>query len=169
MTAVLHHTRYPSMRILVPQTGEIKQFRRVHDELGVLVLNEDDPAFELVMSIARRDPAIKIITTGILTCECGVNFTGKMARALLAKHQKTTGHQAVQAQPDLVAKQSARWSCPIDLQEFGTEVALVAHTEKAHAPKPPKEEPAEGDLEPGAIVVGTLTTNAIPPARPSGK
>lgn len=165
MTTVLRHNRYPSMRIIDPDSGEVVQFRPIGETSGILVINEDDPSYETVMRVARADSSISIETTGIERCAtCNEEFTGKMAKARLAKHQKELEHQGTETIGAQVQK-GAQFVCPVDQQAFPSEGALVAHTRDSHAPKAPDDVDDEPQTRPGAVMSGSMT---IPAARPTG-
>jgi hypothetical protein len=128
------------------------------------VVNEDDPYYEAVMAVARKDPAISITVTGIEECpECGEKFVGKMAKAQVARHRNQThpGSKADSISRTETTKTVAQFACQIDGKEFKSEAALIEHTAEVHAPKP-DENDDEGGAGGGAFSV------EIPPAQPKG-
>lgn len=147
MATLLNHT-YPQMRILIPQTGQYREFRG-----GRLEIDRDDPDYDVVMAEAAANPSI-VIYESVTTCDrCGEVYTGKLAAANLARHRKDVHFDVWLAEQDAEqalarnAEIKAREGFPCDVcrpvQTFGTEDELALHVTVMHTAAPALD--AEGN------------------------
>lgn len=139
MTKVLVSRRYPELKIVNPETGEPSRFSR-----GRLVLEDDDPNYDVVMRVATTEPYIAILADGLACPVCYEAFPGKMGEARLAKHLKNEhpdNHEPVTVGVAVV-KPAAEFSCEVcnPAVVFETDEALAEHTALVHTAK--KDEPA---------------------------
>lgn len=94
--AILLNHQHPEMRILNPANGEWIAFSG-----GKLEIDKDDPAYDVVMAEATRNPTI-VVYESVTTCDqCGEAFTGKAAKAQLGKHRKDVHFDVWLAEKDL--------------------------------------------------------------------
>lgn len=135
--AVLLNRVHPNLRILNPATGGYAAFAG-----GKLVIEDDDPNYEVVMTQANRDPDI-IVTTKVTQCpECGEEFTGKLASMDLGRHRSAIhpiefdrDREAKAAtQRNAIVKRREGFCCDVcaPLQCFGTADDLTLHTRLMH-------------------------------------
>jgi hypothetical protein len=165
MATLLNHT-HPEMRVYVPQTGQYREFRG-----GKLEIEKDDPDYEVVMAEASRNPSI-VVYESVTTCErCGEDFTGKLAKANLAKHRKEVHPDVVMAEEDAAflearnAEIKAREGIPCDLcphATFPDAEALALHIKVMHTSAPPMDD--EGNLKGGGAAAAP---EEIPAATPT--
>lgn len=163
--ATLLNRQYPEMRILIPQTGEWIAFSG-----GKLEIEKDDPRYDVVMAEATRNPTI-VVYESVTTCpSCGDAFTGKVAKANLAKHRKEVhfdewladedAQHAVKRQAEIVSREGIACDVCRPPQVFPDADALALHTQVVHIAAPELDDDGNLKGEASAFV-------GVPAATPS--
>jgi hypothetical protein len=163
--AILLNGTYPEMRILVPATGQYREFKG-----GKLEISNDDPDYAVVMAEANRNPSI-VVYESVTQCEwCGEAFAGKVAGAQLGKHMKDMHFDKWLASKDAEsatarnAEIKAREGVPCDVcphATFPDKDALAIHIKVMHTSAPVMDD--DGNTAGDRAAADT----AIPAAKPS--
>lgn len=153
--ARLVNTVTPFLQIYNPATGG---FARFHG--GLLVIEEGDPNYAVVMAEAARNPSISVMVNSTTCLECGEVFDGKTAAMKLGAHRKEVHFDSWKADKDRdhateverEVKSRAGYACDVcrPVQTFGTEEDLAAHVALLHT-APPALDEAGNDVGPREI------------------
>jgi len=130
----------PYLRIYNPVTGDYAQFVG-----GKLVLEDDDPNYEVVIAESIRNPAISVLEMlkgGISCPECGQAFAGTASAAHLGVHRKSAHFSewladkeaADKADVNVILKERAGIACDVCVpaQVFPDDNALGEHIRMLH-------------------------------------
>lgn len=139
MAVLLNHV-HPEMRILIPGTGQYRNFSG-----GKLEIEADDPDYSVVMAEASRNPSI-VVYESVTTCPwCGEPFAGKGAPMQLGKHEKEAHFEKWAAKADAKAAEvrnaeiKARSGFACDQcphATFPDEATLALHVQVMHTAAP---------------------------------
>lgn len=178
--ATLINRVHPALSIWIPFSNDVRQFRG-----GRLEIEEDDPAYAVVMAEASRNPNIVVITTSAQCEWCGESFSGSKAKDSLAAHiEAVHNDKHVEAQEaaaaavrNTEAKSRAGIACDVcrPAQVFADEDALAFHIATVHASAPVIGDDGEILAEDGGRTTETSRArrrrpgevDAIPAAEPS--
>lgn len=166
-TLVCHAT--PWLRIYDPATGGYASF-----VAGKLEIDPDDPAYEVVMAEAVRNPSIQVVTKTVSCTLCGEDFgDAKTAKARLEKHVKDVHFDVWKAAKDdeyaaeMTRELKAREGFVCDVcrpvQTFGDEDTLALHVSLLHTAPPPMD--SEGNSLGGDEPAVSSTATTIPAAK----
>jgi class 3 adenylate cyclase len=138
--ALLTSTKYPHIRVRIPELKEYRTFKG-----GRLELDESDPAYDSMMKWASERSFVTVHDSVARCGECGEAFVGKMVAARFARHnnEKHGGEAELAASGQARVKKSTPFSCEVcqPPQAFEDAEELAVHTAALHATDTEVEEP----------------------------